>query len=116
MDAHFIELHSDGLLMVREIASQTLGLFDAIHRALLAGETPDVHERAAKLRATTDAVNRDLLRMMRDPERTDVGSLSQFVTYSRRLRDKLLRFSKLAARSLPEQPQSQEISQVTVAR
>lgn len=116
MDAQFIELHSDGLLMVREIASQTLGLFDAIHRALLVGQAPEVHDRAAALRATTDAVNRDLLRMMRDPERNDVGSLSQFVTYSRRLRDKLLRFSKLAGRALPEQPQAQVISQVTVAR
>jgi phosphate:Na+ symporter len=113
MDANFIELRSDGLVMIREISSQTLALFDAVYSGLAAGQKPDVHDRVAELRATTDELNRKLLRLMRDPERRDVGSLSQFITYSRRLRDKLLRFSKLAGRSLAEQrpaPQSESPS------
>lgn len=100
MDRQFIELHSDVMLMVREISSQTLSIFEGIHRALSAGEKPDIHERSAELRATMDEVNRDLLRLMADPERRDVGALSHFVTYSRRLRDKLSRFSKMASQSL----------------
>ena len=42
-----------------------------------------------------------MLRLMGDPGREDVGALSQFVTYSRRLRDKLLRFAKIASREMP---------------
>jgi phosphate:Na+ symporter len=103
MDQHFIELRSDVMLMVREISSQTLALFEGVHRALCAGEKPEISDRSAELRATIDAVNRDLLRLMSDPERRDAGALSHFVTYSRRLRDKLLRFSKIASQALPEQ-------------
>jgi phosphate:Na+ symporter len=99
MDQQYIELKSDVLLLVREISSQTLALFDGIHRALAAGGKPDVHAQASELRATIDAVNRELLRLMADPERRDVGALSHFVTYSRRLRDKLVRFAKIAGRS-----------------
>lgn len=103
MDQQFIELHSDVMLMVREISSRTLALFEGIHRALSAGEKPDIHERSAELRGTIDDVNRDLLRLMADPERRDVGALSHFVTYSRRLRDKLVRFSKMASQSIEAQ-------------
>lgn len=103
MDQQFIELHSDVMLMVREISSRTLALFDGIHRALSAGEKPDIHERSSELRGTIDEVNRDLLRLMADPERRDVGALSHFITYSRRLRDKLARFSKMASQNIPDQ-------------
>ena len=102
MDQQYIELHSDVLLLVREISSQTLALFECIHRALAAGEKPEVHDRSTELRSTIDAVNGELLRLMTDPERRDVGALSHFVTYSRRLRDKLLRFAKFAGRSIEE--------------
>ena len=88
------------MLLVREISSQTLALFECIHRALAAGDKPEVHDRSSELRATIDSVNGELLRLMTDPERRDVGALSHFVTYSRRLRDKLLRFSKFAGRSI----------------
>ena len=115
LDRQFIELRSDVMLMVREISSRTLGLFEAIHRALLAGTKPDVHDRGADLRDTIDAVNRDLLKLMSDPERRDVGALSHFVTYSRRLRDKLMRFSKLASRNLPS-PEDEVTSGAQVAQ
>ena len=94
--------------MVREISSLTLALFEAMHRALAAREKPDISERSSELRSTIDAVNRDMLRLMADPERLDVGALSHFVTYSRRLRDKLLRFSKFAAQALPQQEDAQD--------
>ncbi len=99
MDKQFIELRSDVMLMVREISSRTLHLFDKTYRALSEGQRPDTHEASVELRSTIDGVSRDLLRLMRDPRRQDVGVLSHFVTYSRRVQDKLQRFGKIAGRS-----------------
>ena len=42
---------------------------------------------------------------MSDPQRQDAGVLSYFVTYSRRLQDKLQRFAKIAGRSILPPPQ-----------
>ncbi len=102
MDKQFVELRSDVMLMVREISSRTLHLFDKTYRALSEGQKPDTHDAAVELRSTIDEVSRDLLRLMRDPRRQDVGVLSQFVTYSRRVRDKMQRFSKIAGRSVTQ--------------
>jgi phosphate:Na+ symporter len=38
--------------------------------------------------------NRELLAMMADSERRDAGALINFVTYSQRLKDKLVNFHK----------------------
>lgn len=100
IDKQFIELKSDVLLMVREISSNTLALFDIIQKALLDRVEPRTHEQAAELQTNIDNANRELLKLMAHPERKDAGALLNFATYSRRLKDKLLRFSKLASRSL----------------
>ena len=42
-----------------------------------------------------DEINRDLLSLLADPDRSDAGTLSNFVTYSRRLQDKLVNFAAL---------------------
>jgi phosphate:Na+ symporter len=100
IDKQFIELKSDVLLMVREISSNTLVLFDIIQKALVDRVEPRTHEQAAELQTNIDNANRELLKLMAHPERKDAGALLNFATYSRRLKDKLLRFSKLASRSL----------------
>ena len=41
-------------------------------------------------------IQRDLLVLLAHPDRTDAGALSNFVTFSRRLADKLLNFARLA--------------------
>ncbi|MEE4190603.1 MAG: Na/Pi cotransporter family protein [Halieaceae bacterium] len=99
MDKQFIELRSDVMLMVREISSRTLTLFDKTYRALSEGQRPETHDASVELRSIIDAVSRELLRLLRDPRRQDVGVLSHFVTYSRRVQDKLQRFGKIAGRS-----------------
>jgi phosphate:Na+ symporter len=107
IDKQFIELKSDVLLMVREISSNTLVLFDIIKKALVDRVEPRTREQAAELQTNIDNANRELLKLMAHPERKDAGALLNFATYSRRLKDKLLRFAKLASRSLelpsPEQ-------------
>ena len=100
IDKQYIELKSDVLLMVREISSDTLVLFDIIQKALVDRVEPKTHEQAAKLQTNIDSANRELLKLLAHPERKDAGALMSFATYSRRLKDKLLRFSKLASRSL----------------
>ena len=42
-----------------------------------------------------DEINRDLLPLLAHPDRSDAGTLSNFVTYSRRLKDKLVNFAAL---------------------
>jgi phosphate:Na+ symporter len=100
MDKQYIELGSDVMLMVRELSSQTLRLFDNTHRALSQYEKPDLHDVSEDLYGTLDEVSSKLLRLMSDPQRQDAGVLSYFVTYSRRLQDKLQRFAKIAGRSV----------------
>ncbi|MDX1733608.1 MAG: Na/Pi symporter [Halioglobus sp.] len=103
MSKHYIELKSDVLLMVRELSSQTLSLFDDIRRAMEQGETPDTTEASAELRADLARINRELLPLLAHPDRRDAGALSNFVTYSRRLGDKLVNFATLGASEQVEQ-------------
>ncbi|TGD70986.1 Na/Pi cotransporter family protein [Mangrovimicrobium sediminis] len=94
MSSHYIELKSDILRMIHELSGATLSLFDEIHRAMLEGREPQTSERAKALHLQLEDVNRDLLALLAHPERRDAGALSNFVTYSRRLIDKLLNFAR----------------------
>ncbi len=89
MSKHYVELKSDLLLMVRKLSSQTLVLFDDIRKPLIEGNQLDVTARAKELQEMLDEINRGLLPLLARPDRPDVGTLSNFVTYSRRLKDKL---------------------------
>jgi phosphate:Na+ symporter len=98
MSKQYIELKSDVLLLVRELSSHTLVLFDEINKALALGIEPDVKEQAKSLQKLLDQANRQLLQLVARPDRRDAGALSNFVTYSLRLKDKLLNFAALAIR------------------
>jgi phosphate:Na+ symporter len=95
MNRHYIELKSDVLLMVRELSSQTLALFDDIRRAVQEDRVPQVSDTGARLQSLLSEVDRDLLPLLAHPDRRDAGALSNFVTYSRRLKDKLMNFAGL---------------------
>ena len=95
MSKNYVELKSDVLLMVRKLSSQTLALFDDIRKPLVEGNQLDIAARANELQAMLDEINRDLLSLLADPDRSDAGTLSNFVTYSRRLKDKLVSFAAL---------------------
>ncbi len=88
----FVDLKSDVLTMVRELSGKTLGLFGAIDSYLSTADKSDIKPSAAELQEHIDEVNKDLLRMFADPLRHDVGALTNFITYSQRLKDKLLNF------------------------
>jgi phosphate:Na+ symporter len=97
MNKQYIELKSDIMLMVRELSSNTLTLFDDIRKSLEENQPPSITEKADELQELLNKVNRELLSLIAHPERRDAGALSNFVTYSRRLKDKLVNFAALNA-------------------
>ena len=54
-------------------------------------------DRVRDLRNCLEQANRELLPLLVHPDRRDAGALSNFITYSRRLLDKLVNFSRLSA-------------------
>lgn len=102
MNKQYIELKSDILLMVRELSSQTLVLFDDINKSLVEGRALNITEKSNELQATLNKINRELLSLLAHPDRRDAGALSNFVTYSRRLTDKLLNFVVLHTADIEE--------------
>jgi phosphate:Na+ symporter len=116
MNREYVELGSDVLLLLRELSSDTLALFDGINKALSKGLPAEIAEDARVLRHSLEKSNRALLSLLPQSDRRDVGALSNFVTYSRRLMDKLVNFSNLSGahlkqpghESLPEPPPSQD--------
>ena len=95
LDSNYVELQGDVLLMVRGISNHTLGLFDEIHRSLIDRHRLDSQGWEQETRAYMDEVNRDLLRLLAQPDRSDAGALSIVVNFSRRLQDKLVNFAEL---------------------
>ena len=116
MNREYVELGSDVLLLLRELSSDTLALFDGINKALSKGLPAEIAEDARVLRHSLEKSNRELLSLLPQSDRRDVGALSNFVTYSRRLTDKLVNFSNLSSahlrepehESLAEPPPSQD--------
>ncbi|MDX1695929.1 MAG: Na/Pi symporter [Ketobacteraceae bacterium] len=92
----YVEIRSDILLLIRELSGDTLKLFNAVHRHLQDPATDEIKPVSQELQAQIGKVNKDLLRLLADPERRDASALTNVVTYSQRLKDKLLNFSKIS--------------------
>ena len=90
----YIEVKSDILLMIRELSGDTLNLFNAVRQHMEDAETDTIKPVAQELQGSIGKVNRELLRLLADPHRSDASALINFVTYSQRLKDKLINFSK----------------------
>lgn len=95
MSKHYVELKSDILLMVRKLSSHMLALFDDICKSLAEGSRLDVTTRVNELQEVLNEINRDLLPLLARPDRPDAGTLSNFITYSIRLKDKVTNFAAL---------------------
>ncbi|MFT4942255.1 MAG: phosphate:Na+ symporter [Paraglaciecola sp.] len=108
MNTQYIELKSDVLILVRELSSQTLGFFDEIHNFIVHDSPIDTKLLAKNLQHYIDAANRDLLTLLVDPTRVDAVSLTNFITYSQRLKDKLTNFANLKLLVEKSEPQKSE--------
>ena len=95
MTEQYIELKSDVLLIVRTLSSQTLEFFDDIGDAAQEGRDLNAKVLSKNLQHYIDNANRVLLLLLVDPKREDAGALTNFVTYSQRLKDKLHNFASL---------------------
>ena len=95
LTTNYVELKGDILLMVREVSNQTLGLFDDISGSLMKRRRLDVTEQGQEIRALLDSIDRDMLRLLAQSDRPDAGAMSNFVSYSRRLQDKLMNLASL---------------------
>ncbi len=99
---HYIELKSDILMLTQDLSSQTLTLFNEIRKSLLNNEPLDIKKKSQELQRHLDDANKDLLSLLADPVRRDAGALTNFITYSQRLKDKLINFA--SARRIVEAP------------
>ena len=95
LSSNYIELQGDVLLIVRGVSTHTLTLFDEIQGSLVDSRRVNAAEKAREARVFLDQVNGDLLRLLARSDRRDAGTLSNLVTYSRRLQDKLVNLSSL---------------------
>ena len=95
LSEHFIEPGSDILMIVRELSSGALALFDDVQDILDGGAGEKLRDNTRELNDQLDNAYRRLLMLTANPERKDAGALFNFVTYNRRLMDKLLNFALL---------------------
>lgn len=94
MSQNYIEVHSDILLMVRELSGQTLHLFEDVNKNINDPESKDMQQTARELQSQINNANKKLLMLISDPTRRDAGAMANFITYSQRLKDKLINLSK----------------------
>ncbi|WP_105200909.1 Na/Pi cotransporter family protein [Pseudoalteromonas sp. T1lg10] len=97
MSEQFIELKSDILILVRELSSDTLNLFTKTSEHLEEPNNEEIEKSAKLLQLHLNQAHRKLLLLLADTNRKDAGALTNFVTYSQRLKDKLLNFHKVSS-------------------
>ncbi len=97
MSEHYIELRSDILILIRELSSHSLNLFDEVHKFIKEEDSVDLKKTATELQTHLNEANKELLTLLADPLRRDAGALINFVTYTQRLKDKLVNFSNITS-------------------
>jgi len=100
MAEHFIELKSDILLLIRELSNQTLLLFDSLKIETASTEVNEIQQTAREMQTHLDKVNKDLLSLLAEPARRDAGAMTNFVTYSQRLKDKLVNYATIKTKQV----------------
>lgn len=95
MEDSYIELNMDLLMFVREISNREMALFSSVYKSFeqSSDNKVKVQRDAREVQAALDQVNRGLLALIARPQRKDAGALTHLVTYSQRLKDKLVNFS-----------------------
>jgi len=97
MEEQWIELQSDILLIIRRLSSETLQVFDSVIHRQSKEDSSELSASAKSMQKYLNESQRRLLEIMADPLRKDAGALSNFVTYSQRLKDKLINYARIEA-------------------
>jgi phosphate:Na+ symporter len=95
MEQNFLDLKSDLILIVRELSSKTLSFFGDMSKFhTYPTKEKDLKKEATELQRDIDEFNKDILKLMSKPNRSDAGILLQIITYNQRLKDKLVNYHK----------------------
>ena len=95
MMEQYIEPKGDVLVLVRNLSSQTLNLFEEIRKSMASNKKIDIKAVSNEVQEHLDEAHKKLLVLLADSARRDAGTLTNFTTYSQRLKDKLLNFYRL---------------------
>ncbi len=96
LDENYIELNSDLLLIIRDISSETLSIFDVVSKHNQGiSEKKDFQKKVLNFQNDLIKHNNNLLKIMSVPDRNDVGFVIHLITYSQRLKDKLVHYNAL---------------------
>lgn len=96
IDENYIELKSDILLIVREISSETLSFFDKMSKVdLQQKDRKELSKMLNDFQNDLQKHNQSILKLMSKPDRSDAGAILHLITYSQRLKDKLVHFHTL---------------------
>ena len=94
MTENWVELKSDILILIRKLSSETLAMFESL-RQVIAGESDiDIKNVSRDMQLHLNEAQRHLLELLADAQRQDAGALTNFVTYSQRLKDKLIIYAQ----------------------
>ncbi len=109
LSAHYLEPKSDILMIIREISTDTLSLFDTIGKRLDV-KTMSIQTLSDDMQHSLNQGHRALLSLLTDPLRKDAGLLVNFITYSQRLKDKLIHYAKLTKPTSSAPPEERTVA------
>ena len=96
LDENYIELKSDLILIIRDISSETLSLFQQVAENDFEEESvKELKRKVSEFQAELVKHNKSILRIMSGPERKDAVAILHLITYSQRLKDKLVHYNAL---------------------
>lgn len=96
LDSNYIELKSDVLVILRDIFSETLGIFEDLAKENdYAQDDIEFKKKLSQFQSDLLKYNNKLLKIMSEPDREDAASIIHLITYSQRLKDKLSSFKTL---------------------
>jgi len=93
---HYVELKSDILLLIRDTSSRTLNLFGDLTGHIESGNQEAITAGAREMQRHLNHTQEKLFQLLADPERRDAGAIANFVTYSQRLKDKLINYANIS--------------------
>lgn len=96
IDTQYIDLHPDLISMIRSLSSSSLRLFEVVSvNDGTQGAYETVKKEASAFQSDLDHYNKEILVKMSESGRGDAWSIMHLITYSQRLKDKLVHYYRM---------------------
>lgn len=96
IDKNYIELKSDILLIIRGLTSKTLTFFEYIvNEDNSAVDFKEIKKVASELQSEISNYKKKTLKLMAQTDRNDATAILHFISFTQRLKDKLLNFQEI---------------------